>query len=127
MTFLLTMLVSLVALLGVVAAVAMAWIIAEALIYQGLFLPILERDLGFREGTATLPGGGLLGYISAVAISSVSEDGRFARAGIRGVTCYRMSRIPVCSRSCNAIGAGRLNWRSWLAEPGLHFVSERGA
>ena len=121
-----TVLDNLVALEIAGAAVASAWIFTEAWIYLGLLRPNLECDLGFHESTATLPSSGLRGYISAVAVVSVSEDGRFARAGIPRVTCYRMSHIPVCSRSCIAIAAGWSNWRSWTAEPGLHFMSDRG-
>jgi hypothetical protein len=78
-----TVLDNLVALEIAGAAVASAWIFTEAWIYLGLLRPNLERDLGFHESTATLPSSGLRGYISAVAVVSVSEDGRFARAGIR--------------------------------------------
>lgn len=83
MAFLWTVLVDLAAIPGAGAAVAMAWVIVDALIYQGLLRPGLERDLGFQEGTALLPDRGLRSYISAVAVDSVSEDGRFARAGVR--------------------------------------------
>jgi hypothetical protein len=54
---------------------------AEAWYYQVRLRTGLEHDLGFTEGTAILPGVGLHGYVSAVAIVSVTEGGVFDRAG----------------------------------------------
>ena len=79
---LLATVLNLFALLGVAVAFLTTWVVAEAVIYQGLFRPGLERDLGFQEGTAILPGSGLRGYTSAVSIGRVTEDGVFARAGL---------------------------------------------
>jgi hypothetical protein len=53
----------------------------EAYYYQVRLRPALERDMGFREGTATLWVG--RSYHSAVAIESVANGGVFARAGFR--------------------------------------------
>ena len=61
----------------------MVWVTAEALIYQILLRPGIERDLGFRGDTAILPNRGLRGYVSAVAVRSVVDDRPFGRAGIR--------------------------------------------
>jgi hypothetical protein len=70
--------------LPVVALVALwVYVIAEALFYQGILGRVLERDLGFREGSASLPVAGPQGYISAVAIISVADGGVFAQAGFR--------------------------------------------
>ena len=82
MGILLAVVVTLFALIIASTAVLSAWNIVEAAIYQGIYKPTLERDLGFSEGTAILPGIGLLGYISAVEVSTVS-GGAFARAGFR--------------------------------------------
>ena len=59
------------------------YILGEALYYQVLLAPTLERDLGFRHGTAYLPDDGVLGYVSAVAIESVTDGSVFQRAGFR--------------------------------------------
>ena len=56
MAFLLTIVESILALLGGTAAILTAWFAAQALTYQTLFGPNLERDLGFREGKSILPG-----------------------------------------------------------------------
>ncbi len=72
--------------LGIAAACLVALscsVVVEALYYQGLLGPALQRDLGFREGSASLPSGGLTGYVSAVAILDVAEGGAFACAGFR--------------------------------------------
>jgi hypothetical protein len=83
MAFLLTPVLSVVALLGAGATVVAAWIVTDAFIYLRCFGPSLERDLGFRDDTAILPDSGMRGYVSAVAVSSVSEEGPFGRAGVR--------------------------------------------
>jgi hypothetical protein len=61
-----------------------AYIVGEALYYQVHLAPALERDLGFRHGTACLPDGGVRGYVAAVAIDSVADGGVFQQAGFRG-------------------------------------------
>ena len=83
MTLVLTFVANLVTLLGAAAAIWAVWIVAEASIYEGLLGPGLERDLGFRHGKAILPHSGMFGYISAVDVSCVTEDGPFAKAGVR--------------------------------------------
>ena len=83
MAFLLTLVFSVIALLGAGATVVAAWVVTEVLIYLCYFGPSLERDLGFRDDTAVLPASGMRGYVSAVAVSSVSEEGPFGRAGVR--------------------------------------------
>ncbi len=83
MALLLNILASLVALVGAGAAIWAVWIVAEASIYQELFSLGLERDLGFRHGKAILPYSGKQGHRSAVDVSCVTEDGPFARAGVR--------------------------------------------
>src|SRR5947208_1377742 len=80
-----TLLVSLMnvfALLGVAAAILSAWVVFEVVVYQGVLRPGLERDLGFKEGTAILPGEGRRGYISAVSIEDVVEGGKLSEAGV---------------------------------------------
>jgi hypothetical protein len=69
---------------GALAFALVAYIVWEALYYQVLLAPALERDLGFRRGTACLPDDNMRGYVSAVAIDSVAEGGVFQRAGFRG-------------------------------------------
>jgi hypothetical protein len=69
-------------LLGVAAAILSAWIVFEAVVYQRVLGPGLERDLGFKEGTAILPCEGLRGYISAVSIVDVAQGGKLAKAGV---------------------------------------------
>jgi hypothetical protein len=83
MALLLTTAVIVVAFLVAGVAILAAWIVVDVLIYQCALRPGLERDLGFRDGTAILPSEGLRGYISAVAVSAVTEDGPFASAGVR--------------------------------------------
>jgi hypothetical protein len=83
MAFLLTLVFTVVAFLGAGAAVVVAWIVSDALIYLSCFGPSLERDLGFRDDTAILPASGIRGYVSAVAFRSVNEEGPFGRAGVR--------------------------------------------
>lgn len=82
MGILLAIVVNLFVLIVAAAVVLSAWIVVEAAIYQGIYQPNLERDLGFSEGTAILPDSSLRGYISAVEVSTVN-DGAFARAGFR--------------------------------------------
>jgi hypothetical protein len=45
--------------------------------------PSLERDLGFRQGSAWLQSPGWRGYEEAVAIVSVTDGGVFQKAGFR--------------------------------------------
>ena len=83
MAFLLTIVESILALLERNGGRSDRLVRPQALTYQTLFGPNLERDLGFREGKSILPGSSLLGYASAVAVTSVTDDGLFAAAGIR--------------------------------------------
>ncbi len=69
-------------LLGVAVAILSAWIVFEAVVYQRVIRPGLERDLGFKEGTAILPSDGRRGYISAVAIVDLAQGGNLAKAGV---------------------------------------------
>jgi hypothetical protein len=68
---------------GALALAFGAYIVAEALYYQIILGPGLERDLGFRHGVACLPNHGARGYVSAVAIDSVNEGGVFQQVGFR--------------------------------------------
>jgi hypothetical protein len=69
---------------GAISLALVAYIVAEALYYQVFLAPTLERDLGFRHGTACVPDPlGTRVYISAPAIRSVVYGGVFDRAGIR--------------------------------------------
>jgi hypothetical protein len=61
--------------------VVSAYVVVEACSYQGYLGPALERDLGFRRGSAYLRVG--RGLHDAVAITSVSDGGVFATAGFR--------------------------------------------
>ena len=69
---------------GALAFALGAYIVGEALYYQVLLAPALERDLGFGRGTACLPDDGMRGYVSTVAIDSVVDGGVFQQAGLRG-------------------------------------------
>lgn len=68
---------------GAISFAFVACIVGEALYYQLLLAPALERDLGFKHGTTCMSGDGMRGYISAVAIDSVSDGGVFQHAGFR--------------------------------------------
>lgn len=68
---------------GAFAFAVVAYIIGEALYYQVLVAPGLERDLGFRHGTACMRDGNMRGYVSAVAIDTVAEGGVFQQAGFQ--------------------------------------------
>lgn len=69
--------------IGLVAVLLVAYVAGEAFYYQIILGLELMRDLGFREGAQYLPAGGILGHESAVAIVEVVDGGVFDRAGIR--------------------------------------------
>ncbi len=68
---------------GVLILVLTLYIIVTAYYYQVLRGPVLERELGFRHGSAYLPDHNVQGYISAVCVDHVVDDGVFAQAGFR--------------------------------------------
>lgn len=80
----LTVVLGIFAAIGVLAFVLATYILGQALYYQMLLAPGLERDLGFKRGSASMPDDeSAHGYISAVAIDSVADGGVFG-AGFRG-------------------------------------------
>jgi hypothetical protein len=83
MGLLVAILVNLLASMIAAVAILVTWIVVEAAIYQGLYKPVSERELGFSEGTAILVDSNRRGYISAVSVRTVTDDGVFARAGLR--------------------------------------------
>ncbi len=83
METLLDIVIGVFAFVGAVAFALASYAFGEVLYYQLLHGPGLERDLGFREGSDSMPDDNFNGYISAVAIVSVVEGGVFDRAGVR--------------------------------------------
>ena len=82
---LLTVVLEFFAALGALTFALVTYIAGVVLYYQGLLAPALERDLGFKTGSASMPDDqSAHGYISAVAINSVVGGGVFQRAGFRG-------------------------------------------
>ena len=66
---------------GILFFALSAYIVAEACYYQVWLGRALERDLGFRDGSAYVRVGRRLN--SAVALGSVAEGGVLAQAGFR--------------------------------------------
>ena len=68
---------------------ALAWIglivilLLASLYYCLLKGAPLQRELGFRTGTACLTASSFMGYIKALRIEEIADDGVFERAGFR--------------------------------------------
>jgi hypothetical protein len=58
-------------------------VVAASIYYVSLRGRALEKELGFRYGSACLPSSGLAGYTSSLALVSVVDGGIFDRAGFR--------------------------------------------
>jgi hypothetical protein len=74
------------ALLAVLLAVVgffAIFVVASAIYYHTLLRRSLERDLGFRHGSASIQSPGFQGYENSVAIISVTDGGVFQKAGFR--------------------------------------------
>lgn len=111
---------------GALAFALVASIVWQVLYYQLLLAPALERDLGFRHGTACLPDDNVRGYVSAVAIDSVAEGAYSSGPAFVAAMSYRTSRIAPCSSRFTATGVGRLSSRPSAGGQGRSSTIGRG-